>query len=123
MMKLFLVLVSGFVASGLSLAYLRWALHSPRMQKYLISEDPHRSVSDEELKKSVALNMVVSLLLVFGMTFAFRDYLFYDHPVPIWSMVLEALAVILIYDFGYYFMHRYPFHEWSLLRNVHAVHH
>jgi len=38
-------------------------------------------------------------------------------------MVADGLAVILIYDFGYYVMHRYLFHEWRVLRPVHAVHH
>ncbi len=29
----------------------------------------------------------------------------------------------MIYDFAYYFVHRYPFHEWKMLRGVHSVHH
>ena len=28
-----------------------------------------------------------------------------------------------LYDFLYYFMHRFLFHEWKLLRPVHTVHH
>lgn len=122
-MKLLLVLIAGFTSAGITMAYLAWAMQSARMQKFLISEDPHRNVTDEKLYKSVALNMVVSLALVFGMTFGLQDYLFYDRDVPVWSMVLEGVAAILVYDFAYYFMHRFPFHEWAILRNVHAVHH
>ena len=38
-------------------------------------------------------------------------------------MVTEGLIATLVYDFAYYFMHRYPFHEWHVLRNEHSVHH
>jgi sterol desaturase/sphingolipid hydroxylase (fatty acid hydroxylase superfamily) len=51
------------------------------------------------------------------------DYLYYDHAAPAWRYLLEAVTVILIYDFAYYFIHRYPFHEWQILRGVHSVHH
>jgi sterol desaturase/sphingolipid hydroxylase (fatty acid hydroxylase superfamily) len=51
------------------------------------------------------------------------DYLYYDHAAPAWRYLLEAATVILIYDFAYYFVHRYPFHEWKILRGVHSVHH
>lgn len=122
-MKLLFILIAGFTSAGLTMAYLAWAIRSPRMQKYLISDDPHRSVDDTKLYKSAAVNMVASLVMIFGMVFGLRDFLFYERDVPVYSMVLEGLAVIIVYDFAYYFMHRYPFHEWKILRNVHAVHH
>jgi sterol desaturase/sphingolipid hydroxylase (fatty acid hydroxylase superfamily) len=65
----------------------------------------------------------VSVTLIFSVMFGLGGYLYYDHAAPAWRYVLEAVTVVLIYDFGYYFMHRYPFHEWKLLRGVHSVHH
>src|SRR5512139_4292176 len=122
-MKLLVALVCGFASAGTAVAWLTWAAGSLRFSKYLISDDPHRAIGDAALKKAAALNMVFSLALIVGSSFALQGYLFYDREVPLWRMVLEAVAVILIYDFAYYFVHRYPFHEWKLLRGVHAVHH
>jgi sterol desaturase/sphingolipid hydroxylase (fatty acid hydroxylase superfamily) len=65
----------------------------------------------------------VSVTLIFSVMFGLGEYLYYDHAIPAWRYLLEAVTVILIYDFGYYFMHRYPFHEWKILRGVHSVHH
>ncbi len=38
-------------------------------------------------------------------------------------MAFDVVFVIVLYDFGYYFIHRYPFHEWKMLRRVHSIHH
>lgn len=122
-MKTLLVILISYASAGLAQAGLFAAYRSPSAQKYLISDDPHRSKSDRELYWRVVLNMAVSITLIFAVMFGLDDYLYYDRPVPAWRHVLEAVTVILIYDFGYYFMHRYPFHEWKLLRGVHSVHH
>lgn len=41
---------------------------------------------------------------------------------PIWRHVLEILAVLLVFDFMYYWTHRSLFHG-TLLRKVHSLHH
>jgi sterol desaturase/sphingolipid hydroxylase (fatty acid hydroxylase superfamily) len=122
-MKLLLILVFGLSAAGLSIRTLEWAGNAARTRKYLIADDPKRSVGEAELSRSFRINSLVSLTLVFGLTFLLRDRLFYERATPLWMMALEAAAVILLYDFAYYFVHRFLFHEWSLLRSVHAVHH
>jgi len=55
--------------------------------------------------------------------FLFADFLVYRGEVAFWRMLLEIALVVVLYDFAYYAVHRYPFHEWSVLRRVHAVHH
>ena len=122
-MKALFVILASYASAGLAIAVLAYAYRSPAGQAYLISDDPHRSKSDRELRWRVALNSAVSIALIFFLMFGFGDYLYYDHPIAWWRYVLEAITVILIYDFAYYFMHRYPFHEWKLLRAVHSVHH
>jgi sterol desaturase/sphingolipid hydroxylase (fatty acid hydroxylase superfamily) len=69
------------------------------------------------------INSVASSVIVFGVPLALRHVLFYEKPITLGQMALEGVTVILIYDFAYYFMHRYLFHEWRILRGVHIVHH
>ena len=122
-MKVLLVILISYASAGLAQIALVFTYRSPAAQPYMISDDPHRSVSDRELRYRVALNITVSVTLIFSVMFGLGDYLYYDRAIPTWRYVLEAATVILIYDFGYYFMHRYLFHEWKILRGVHSVHH
>ena len=122
-MTLFVILMIGYTTAGLSMALLHFVYSSPKMERYLISDDPNRSVSGKRLARDAVLNMAVSVALIFAMTYGLKDYLFYATETPLWVMAIEAVAAVLVYDFGYYFMHRYPFHEWRLLRWVHSVHH
>lgn len=122
-MKLLLVLMVGNTVAGGVMAFLHFLYRSEAGKRSMISDDPHRSVSEAKLWRDVIVNMVFSVALIFGTCFGLKEYLFYERDAPLWVMCVEALVVILIYDFAYYFMHRYPFHEWKLMRSVHAVHH
>jgi sterol desaturase/sphingolipid hydroxylase (fatty acid hydroxylase superfamily) len=122
-MTMFAILMISYVAAGITLGVLHFLYRSDYGRRHMISDDPHRSVDDRRVYRDAALNTVVSVTLIFSVTFGLGDYLFYATETPIWVMVVEALAVVLIYDFAYYFLHRYPLHEWKLLRGVHAVHH
>jgi sterol desaturase/sphingolipid hydroxylase (fatty acid hydroxylase superfamily) len=120
---LFVILVVGLTMAGTSMGLLTWATVLESGKRHLISLDANRSASTAKIIRSVIVNSLVSLTLVFGACFGLREHLFYDRPAPLHSLVLEGLAVVLIYDFAYYFMHRYLFHEWPILRGVHSVHH
>jgi sterol desaturase/sphingolipid hydroxylase (fatty acid hydroxylase superfamily) len=122
-MKVLIVILASYASAGLAIGLLLCAYRSTAAQKYLISDDPHRSKSDRELHWRVALNTAVSVTLIFSVMYGLGRYLYYDHAAPAWRYVLEAVTVVLLYDFGYYFMHRYLFHEWKILRDVHSVHH
>ncbi len=123
MVTLAIILLIGFTTGGISFAYLSRLVKDPKAQEYVISADPHRRMDGDELNRIVRLNQLVSIVCIVGLTFGLYSWLFYTHEVPWWRHLLEALTVIFIYDFGYYFMHRFLFHEWSVLRKVHAVHH
>ena len=43
-------------------------------------------------------------------------------PLPWWRYVVDIVAVLAIYDFSYYLVHRFLFHG-KALRKVHALHH
>jgi sterol desaturase/sphingolipid hydroxylase (fatty acid hydroxylase superfamily) len=122
-MKVLFVILASYASATLAIALLLYAYRSKEAQQYLISDDPHRSKSDRELYWRVALNSAVSIVLIFSVMYGLGGYLYYDAGAPAWRYALEAVTVVLIYDFAYYFMHRYLFHEWKILRAVHSVHH
>lgn len=117
------ILAAGYTSAGVTIAFLHYAYTAPSMQRYLISDDPHRSVQGAELTRAAALNSVVSMALIAGITLGLEGWLFHDRPIGAAVMLLEAVAAIFVYDFAYYLVHRFLFHEWRLLRGVHAVHH
>jgi hypothetical protein len=43
-------------------------------------------------------------------------------PRPLWRHALDAIAVLMVFDFLYYLTHRFLFHG-KALRKVHALHH
>jgi len=122
-LKALIVILVSYAAAGIAQAALTLAYRSPTGQQYLISDDAHRSKSKEELRWRIFLNGAVSVALIFTIMFGLGRYIYYDGSIPLWRYFLEAVTVVLIYDFAYYFMHRYLFHEWKILRGVHSVHH
>ena len=122
-MELFIILVLGYTASGLTFQLLKRAFNSPAMKDSIISTSPDRDIDSATLHRSVKLNSIVSVVFMAASSFAFHDFLVYSGDVPLWRIPLEVVMVTLLYDFGYYAIHRFPFHEWKMLRSVHAVHH
>lgn len=120
---LWTILIAAHVAAGFVLFFFYFAYRSPTFAKYKIAADPQRSVSDKQAHRDALINITLSPALIFGLCYLFQDYLFYETQAPWWLMVGEGLLAYLVYDFAYYFLHRYPFHEWKLLRKQHAVHH
>lgn len=44
-------------------------------------------------------------------------------PQPVWKVLTDIVAILMVYDFFYYLTHRFLFHGQSFLRQVHALHH
>lgn len=42
---------------------------------------------------------------------------------PVWLILLDIVAILMVYDFFYYLTHRFLFHGQGYLRRVHALHH
>jgi sterol desaturase/sphingolipid hydroxylase (fatty acid hydroxylase superfamily) len=122
-MAIFIVILLGYTATFLTFRGLKLAFKSPAMKDCIISEDPGRGVDGATLRRSAKLNSVVSVAFMFGCALLFSDFLMYTGDVALWRIPLEIVMVVIIYDFIYYGVHRYPFHEWKVLRAVHAVHH
>ena len=122
-MGIFIILALGYTASWLTFVLLTRAFHSEAMKDRIISADPQRAVNSATLHRSVKLNSFVSVGFMLGCSLAFSEFLIYSGQVALWRIPAEVVMVIIIYDFGYYAIHRFPFHEWRMLRKVHAVHH
>lgn len=59
------------------------------------------------------------LLTIFGLILPFC---LTSAPQSVWSMLLDVVVILMVYDFVYYFVHRFLFHG-ALLVRVHAIHH
>jgi sterol desaturase/sphingolipid hydroxylase (fatty acid hydroxylase superfamily) len=66
---------------------------------------------------------VVSTGLVFAVVLGLAPVLFAAAPVGPLRAVGEAAAILVLYDFAYYFFHRFALHTWSVGRRIHALHH
>lgn len=73
--------------------------------------------------RNVIANSVVSTGLIFGVTLTLGSRLFVTHAVGLLRILGEAAAILAIYDLGYYLLHRFALHQWSVGRRIHAVHH
>lgn len=112
-----LILASSGLCMGLtSLAYAR-------LPARRIREEDGRKLKGPAYLARLGANMVFSTSLIYLATTLLSARLFYQGPVTLWRGALEILGILVIYDFLYYLLHRYPFHQWGYLKRVHAVHH
>src|SRR5699024_8289110 len=110
------IAIAAQAAAGLSIAFLFYAYSSKRFAKYRLAEDPHRNIDMRQAQRDAALNAFLSVFIIAAIVGFLGHRLVYEAAPPWWMVPIEAFGAIIIYDFGYYFMHRYPFHEWKLLR-------
>jgi sterol desaturase/sphingolipid hydroxylase (fatty acid hydroxylase superfamily) len=121
-LKFYVIIVSVLGCDGLLLAFLAYAYHARRFEPFRISMKESMKVPDRERIQNIGFISVLSLLAVFGMTFLVYPYAFYDHPTSPWRMLFEIFAILLVYDFAYYWLHRGMHHK-KVMKYVHAVHH
>ena len=122
-MKTFYTLIlSIFAFDGALLSFLAFAYHAKHFEPYRISLKASMKVPGLERLKNIAFIAVLSTLTLFGMTYAAFPYTFHDRPVSPARVVFEILAILLVYDFAYYWLHR-AMHIKKLMRWVHGRHH
>lgn len=122
-MSLSLVLAFVFAASAVVMGVVSAAYRWKSLERCRIFEDRKRKVGGFELYVRAAANMVLSGGLVIALTFGLKDVLFSEGSSSVLGTIVRAGLILLTYDFFYYWLHRLAFHEWTLLRNVHIVHH
>jgi sterol desaturase/sphingolipid hydroxylase (fatty acid hydroxylase superfamily) len=123
MMHLLYVLLACFASSGVLLAGLHFAFHAPSSEPRRIREEKERKLKGSAFAGRLMFNAAFSSALVFGSTLGLYPYLFEDSIPSLWRVLGQFFGVMILYDFLYYLLHRFLFHEWKWLQSVHAVHH
>jgi sterol desaturase/sphingolipid hydroxylase (fatty acid hydroxylase superfamily) len=122
-MSLLASLLIVLALSGVLMFVAAAAYRTPTLAKCRLKDDPNRKVSGKRLYVRVFANMTFSTALVFAIAYGAYDWLFTEADVPLWRTGVQLVAILLVYDFLYYLMHRFAFHQWAWLKKVHAVHH
>ncbi len=112
------IALSGALLIGLTLLF-----RMPVTGDHRIREESEPSPKGLGYWRIAMFNSVLSISIVYGLSYLLYSALFYEAAASPWRMILEGVAILIVYDLAYYLVHRYPFHQWKLLRRVHAVHH
>ncbi len=122
-MSLFVMLSIVLAVSGGLLIGLTLLFRMPVTDNHRIREEPVKTLKGQKFWRIAIFNSVLSISMVYGLTYFLYAFLFYEEAASPWRMLLEGVGILITYDFAYYLVHRYPFHQWALLKKVHAVHH
>lgn len=110
------------LVDALLLGFLIWAFHSKTLGKYRMREIMRVKVSRRRFWITVSGNGIFSMALTVAMIYGLADVLLHAGEAPVWLMLVQGVAILVIYDFTYYGLHR-VMHIKSVMRLVHGVHH
>ncbi len=117
-----IVWIALLLFDGMLMSWLTWAAGSERFGKYRIRTPKSYQIPRLRKHLNTTLNNVMSLLMFISfLYFLGDDYLYSGWPGAA-HVFGESLAVLLLYDFLYYFYHR-GMHHPKILKYVHRVHH
>lgn len=122
-MSLLWMLIIVLLFSGMTMLVTKLAYHWGPLASARIHPEPNRKLRGAKLYRRIFANMAFSAALLFAFTFGARPWLIDEAPRGWLWLVLHGVLVLGVYDFFYYLLHRFAFHEWKLLRRVHVVHH
>lgn len=122
-MTLHAVLIFVLLVSAILMVALHFAYASPATDPIKLYPTKSQRLSAWQLGRNVGFNALLTGGLAVGVVLGLRGAMIDETPVAWTTSAGEALAVLVLYDFLYYGMHRFLFHEWKLLRGVHVVHH
>jgi sterol desaturase/sphingolipid hydroxylase (fatty acid hydroxylase superfamily) len=122
-MSLSVLLIVTLGLSTLTMLALSIGFRLPASRAHRIREEKGRKLRGGRVVARVLANGSFSMGLVIAFPVVGRAHLFDDGAGGPLRVALEVVGVLALYDFAYYLLHRYPFHEWKLLKRVHAVHH
>jgi sterol desaturase/sphingolipid hydroxylase (fatty acid hydroxylase superfamily) len=122
-MSIYLVLAAVMALNGIVLGVLQRLGDSSLMTKHRKRKDWPRKVEPREHSTNRLINAAVSTLQIFTMAFVFNDWLFTQRSTGVVESLIDAACILALYDFGYYLVHRFVFHQWRVGRKIHALHH
>jgi sterol desaturase/sphingolipid hydroxylase (fatty acid hydroxylase superfamily) len=120
--ELFILVGASFAFAPILLVILGWMYRSPRFASYRISNSAGMQVNMANRIKMSMITGTLTLSIILGTLYFGFNYLFVEGPIAWWRIILEAVSVVVVYDFIYYFAHR-AMHHPKLLKHVHGVHH
>lgn len=122
-MSIYLMITVAVGLSGLTMLGLTLAFHSTYGKAHRIREGRFGSANAKGFVGNAAVTSIFSISIVYGLTFLLAPFLYEEGAASPWRVLWEGAVILMLYDFFYYLVHRYPFHAFSPLRRVHAVHH
>jgi sterol desaturase/sphingolipid hydroxylase (fatty acid hydroxylase superfamily) len=109
--------------SGVFLPVFHALGKSEFVRRHRRREDRPYRIDPAVYRKSSMINSAVSGGILFGGTLLLRKYLISGESVSLLRTLYQAAAILALYDLSYYLLHRFVFHEWSIGRRIHSVHH
>jgi sterol desaturase/sphingolipid hydroxylase (fatty acid hydroxylase superfamily) len=122
MLRFYTLVLVIFGLDGALLSFLAYAYHAKRFEPHRISMKESMKVPDRERLKNIAFIAVLSVIAVFSMTWFIYARALHQNAVSGWRILWQVLAILLVYDFAYYWLHRLMHHK-KLMKYCHAVHH
>ena len=122
MSELYVLIAAILALDTALLAVLVWAYHAPRFASHRIGGGPPMRVTWPHRLRTMSVTSVLSLATVLGVVALGHDALLHAEPTAPWVIAAQAVGILVVYDFAYYFAHR-AMHHPKLLRWVHGVHH
>lgn len=117
----FMLLV--LASSGALMTTLMALYYSRLGRPARIHDRPNHHLEGGRFLRSAVVNTIISTTMLFAGILGMGERVVSPDPSPGWLAALQVVAVLGLYDFIYYFVHRYLFHGAGFLRKVHSVHH
>lgn len=122
-MQQLMTIVSATLAfNGLVIAFFAWAYSAPRFAEQRLNTVMVMREPWSRRLRIMAQTSVISVVLVFGFAYLGGTRLVYDEPASPLRSLAEAALVLVVYDFAYYWLHRFMHHK-RVMKYVHNVHH
>lgn len=104
----------------------RYALFKipPFGKTYAYNRNENRKkIKTEKFQKRLKTSNQVALATNLFFFVAVAPFITTFNAQPWWRVLVDIVVILMVYDFFYYFMHRFVFHGQGYFRTVHAVHH
>lgn len=109
--------------TGLGMLLLVASYDWPAVARHRARDELPRKIDPDEHRRAVTVSSLLSTAMFLAATFGAFDLLLYTGDLGVGRALFEVVAVLLVYDFLYYLLHRFVFHGWEVGARWHRVHH
>jgi len=117
-----LVFLAALVAMSVGLRRLVFQIPAFQHMRELNAEADEKKLARKRFREAVRESDRAGLATNVVFYLAVLPWCIDLEPRPLWRHALDAVAVLMLFDFFYYLTHRFLFHG-KLMRKVHALHH